>query len=99
MSITFALLQQRFEQAWLESKLLPASVTIAEADYEAFESDLFPKKEWTAFERDLLGEERLAELDLPHASIDYIINYMNCQMVKLVRDPEQPPGTIILSEA
>ena len=101
MSITFAELQERFQQVWLDGRLLHASVTIAEADYESLEREMIPQKQWTAFERDLLGEERIAELDSHHnlGKITHVINYVNSSMVEVVRDPGQPSGSIILSEA
>lgn len=43
--ITFEAMQKRFEQAFLEERQDPRSITIAEADYVAFVQSLFPDEE------------------------------------------------------
>ncbi len=89
MSITFVELQERFRQVWLVGGLLPASVTIAEADYESLQHEM-------------IGERRASEKEedryKPRA-ITYIINSVNDSMVEVLCDPEQPSGSIILNEA
>ncbi len=96
MSITFDALQRTFEQAWHEEKKLPVSLTIAEADYEAFAESTIPVHIWSEFERDLLGDARIAELDLSNnrMGISHIVNYVNNGVVKLIRSAEQPQGDV-----
>jgi len=102
------MLQQRFKQAFLEKRLCPATVTIAEADYESLQQSIWPStvllKNQQFFldsflKREPISEEHLAEMDIyQHGNITYILNYVNAGYVKLICNPDLPPGTIQLNK-
>src|SRR5258708_10760577 len=98
MSVTFEAMQKQFYEVWDTQHVLPDSVTISEADYDAFSLSVFPPREWTDFERELLGDARITEMELARrrGDIGGVINYVNAGMVRLIRDDSLPSGTISL---
>src|SRR4051812_19058583 len=93
---SFEVMQRHFEQVWREGKMIPESVTIAEADYEALLKSLIPRREYTDFERELLGEDGVAELEYRQSpkDISHILNHVNAGMVRVNRSPHLPSGKI-----
>jgi hypothetical protein len=101
MGVTLHDVEKRFGEVWQERRFLPGSVTISEQDYEGFSFSVIPPQDFCDFEREVLGEARIAELDLSEhrKHISHIINWVNCGMVCLVRDPTLAPSTLLLDEA
>ena len=95
-------IQAQFSQFFIEKRRPIASVAMNEADYKALTAELLPEPQWSAVEIDLLGKERLAELDLSKyriVGISKILDYTDGNLVQVLRDATLQPGTFVLSEA
>ena len=95
-------IQERFQQFFIEKRKMVASITMSDADYDALVVELLPQREWTEIERELLGEARMAELDLSKyrtKGIAKILDYTDSNYVAVYHDATVGQGTFILSEA
>lgn len=97
-TITFQSVQHTFEQAFLNERKIPTALTISEADYNAFCESMFPPaREFSAFERDSLGEARVAELEqqitaYQRQRITHILCYVTGEMVSFTCSSELSSG-------
>lgn len=99
MSTTFQSVQQDFEQAFRSEGKTPTSITLPESDYNAFCESMFPKIEYSDFERDLLGEAKIAEFEYQRTAyqrqrVTHILCYVTGGLIPLDLDAGLPSGEV-----
>lgn len=99
--ITLSSVQQAFEQAFLTGKKIPVSITLSEADYNAFCESIFSKHEYSAFERDLLGESVVADLEQRRTAyqrqrVTHILCGVNGGMIPILFSQHMPSGKMYI---
>lgn len=98
------IIQEQFNQFYIEKRKMVASITMSDADYEALVVEILPPQEDMRLQYliDILGEEMVKERNLasylPGRNIAKILDYTDGNHVDVYHDDTVEQGIFILDE-